>query len=148
MMRFYMVNYNIPMRADVLEDLDRLYAHVQKRSDGPSSKDVVHVEERDDGSSDGLPEDLKIHQYNEDGSYEYSECLGRNPDLHQEWSLEELYHKNNELTAEQLFEVFNIFDEMWILKKREPILNKLTQKDLKKLHELYKIYKSDNVANK
>ena len=46
------------MRADVLEDLDRLYKHVEKRSDGPSSKDVRHVGERDDGSSDGLPEDL------------------------------------------------------------------------------------------
>ncbi len=63
------------MRKDIQENLDKLYDDVKKRSDGPSSKDVIHVEERSDGSSDGLPEDLKIHQYNDDGSYEYSECL-------------------------------------------------------------------------
>jgi hypothetical protein len=37
---------------------------------------------------------------------------------------------------------------MWILKKREPILNKLTQQDLKKLHELYEIYKRGEETNK
>ena len=37
---------------------------------------------------------------------------------------------------------------MWILKKREPILNKLKQKDLKKLHKLYEIYKSDEEKKK
>jgi len=136
------------MRKDIQENLDKLYDDVKKRSDGPSSKDVIHVEERSDGSSDGLREDLKIHQYNEDGSYEYSECLEWNQDLHQEWSLEELYHKNKELTADQLFEAFDIFDEMWILKKREQILNKLTQKDLKKLHKIYEIYKTDKEKKK
>ena len=136
------------MRRDIQENLDRLYEDVQNRSDGPSSKDVRHVGEREDGSYDGVHEDLKIHQYNEDGSYEYSECLWWNLDLHQEWSLEELYHKNKELTAEQLFEVFNIFGEMWILEKRTPILNKLKQKDLKKVHKLYEIYKSDEEKKK
>ena len=132
------------MRKDIQENLDRLYDAVQKRSDGPLAKTVKHVRERDDGSSDGLPEDLKIHQYNEDGTFEHSECLAWNPDLDQEWSLEELYQKNKELTGEQLVEVFNISSEMWILEKRAPILNKLKEKDLQKLNKLYEMYKNDD----
>lgn len=135
------------MRKDIQENLDRLYDDVQKRHDGPSSKGVRHIQERPDGSSDGLPEDLKIHQYNEDGSYEYSECLEWSG-LDQEWTWGELFHKNKELTWEQLVEVFNISSEMWILEKRAPILNKLKQKDLQKLNKLYEMYKNDDEKNK
>jgi len=136
------------MRKDIQENLDKLYDDVKKRSDGPSSKDVIHVEERFDGSSDGLPEDLKIHQYNDDGSYEYSECLWWNKDLQQEWTLKQLSPKNKELTAEQLIDTFSMIDEMRISEKREKILNKLTQGDLKKLHKIYETYKTDKEKKK
>ena len=72
------------MRRDIQENLDRLYEDVQNRSDGPSSEDVIHVGEGEGDPYGRVHEDLKIHQYNEDGSYEYSECLGWNFDLHQE----------------------------------------------------------------
>lgn len=131
------------MRAGVLEELDILYEHVQERSDDTLSENIIHVQEHPNGSSYWLFEACDI-----DSGDGYKECSNWNYDLHKRWSLEQLYHKNNELTANQLIEVFDIFDEMWILKKREPILNKLTQKDLKKLHELYERYKRDNRTNK
>ncbi len=56
--------------------------------------------------------------------------------------------KNKELTAEQLIDTFSMIDEMRISEKREKILNKLTQGDLKKLHKIYETYKTDKEKKK
>jgi hypothetical protein len=41
-----------------------------------------------------------------------------------------------------------MIDEMRISEKREKILNKLTQGDLKKLHKIYETYKTDKEKKK
>lgn len=65
-------------------------------------EDIKHVQERPDGSSDGLPEALDIPL--DDG---YRECSNWNPDINQKWDLEDLFRETTEPTAEQLVEVFN-----------------------------------------
>lgn len=65
-------------------------------------EDITHVQERPDGSSDGLPEAMDI-----DLGDGYKECSNWNPDITQKWDLEDLFRETTEPTAEQLVEVFN-----------------------------------------
>jgi len=65
-------------------------------------EDIKHVQERADGSSDGLPEAMDIDLGNG-----YKECSNRNPDITQKWDLEDLFSETTEPTAEQLVEIFN-----------------------------------------
>lgn len=66
------------------------------------SEDIIHVQERPDGSSDWLPEDLDIDLG--DGS---RECSNWNPDINQKWDLEDLFCETTEPTADELLEIFN-----------------------------------------
>ena len=65
-------------------------------------EDIKHVQERADGSSDGLPEAMDIDLGNG-----YRECSNWNPDITQKWTLEELFHEAPEPTAEEIVELFN-----------------------------------------
>ena len=65
-------------------------------------EDIKHVEERFDGSSDGLPEAMDI-----DLGDGYRECSNWNPDLTKKWDLQELFWETTEPTADELVEVFN-----------------------------------------
>ena len=65
-------------------------------------EDITHVQERPDGSSDGLPEAMDI-----DLGDGYKECSNWNPDITQKWDLEDLFRETTESTAEELVEVFN-----------------------------------------
>lgn len=66
------------------------------------AEDIKHVQERADGSSDGLPEAMDIDLGNG-----YKECSNRNLDLTTKWTPEELFRETTEPTAEQLVEIFN-----------------------------------------
>ncbi len=66
------------------------------------TEDIKHVQERADGSSDGLPEAMDIDLGNG-----YKECSNRNLDITQKWNLEDLFSETTEPTAEQLVEMFN-----------------------------------------
>lgn len=82
-------------------------------------KDNEVVEERPDGSSDGLSEKLDIDLGNG-----YKECSNWNPDLDKLWPLEALCPQVQEPTAEELVETFNrIKEELF------PEKEKLTQKE-------------------
>ena len=65
-------------------------------------EDIEHVQERSDGSSDGLPEAMDI-----DLGDGYKECSNWNPDINQKWKLEELFHEATEPTADEIVELFN-----------------------------------------
>ena len=65
-------------------------------------EDIKHVQERADGSSDGLYEAMDIDLWNG-----YRECSNWNPDLTKTWDLENLFSETTEPTAEQLVEIFN-----------------------------------------
>ena len=65
-------------------------------------EDIKHVQERPDGSSDGLPEALDIDLG--DGN---RECSNWNSDLTQKWNLEGLFWEVTEPTADDLLEIFN-----------------------------------------
>ena len=65
-------------------------------------EDIIHVQERPDGSSDWLPEDLDIDLG--DGN---RECSNWNPDINQKWDLEDLFRETTEPTADELLEIFN-----------------------------------------
>lgn len=65
-------------------------------------EDIEHVQERPDGSSDGLPEAMDI-----DLGDGYKECSNWNPDINQKWKLEELFHEATEPTADEIVELFN-----------------------------------------
>lgn len=90
----------------MLENNDRLlyvwYISMEEYDNIKWPEDITHVQERPDGSSDGLPEAMDIDL--EDG---YRECSNWNPDITQKWDLEDLFRKTTEPTAEQLVEVFN-----------------------------------------
>ncbi len=64
-------------------------------------EDIEHVQERADGSSDGLPEAMDI-----DLGDGYKECSNWNPDINQKWKLEDLFHETTEPTADEIVEVF------------------------------------------
>lgn len=66
------------------------------------AEDIKHVQERPDGSSDGLPEAMDIDL----GDW-YKECSNRNLDITQKWNLEDLFSDKTEITADQLVENFN-----------------------------------------
>ena len=65
------------------------------------AEDIKHVQERADGSSDGLHEAMDIDLGNG-----YKECSNWNLDITQKWKLKDLF-KTTEPTAEQLVEIFN-----------------------------------------
>jgi len=70
------------------------------------SEDIIR--ERDDGSSDGLPEDKMI----ENG--DSRECLWWNPDLQIAWEIEDILPERKELSAEELVNLFNkIIDKLY-----------------------------------
>ena len=75
---------------------------MKKSWDLKGAEDIKHVQERSDGSSDGLPEDLDIDLG--DGN---RECSNWNLDITQKWNLEDLFNEATEPTAEQLVEIFN-----------------------------------------
>ena len=83
------------------------------------AEDIKHVQERPDGSSDGLPEAMDIDLGNG-----YKECSNRNPDITQKWNLEDLFCETTEPTAEQLVEMFNKTKEELF-----PGKSRLTQKE-------------------
>ena len=66
------------------------------------SEDIIHVQERPDGSSDGLPEACDI-----DLGDGYKECSNWNLDLTKKWDLESLFSETTEPTADDLLEAFN-----------------------------------------
>ena len=66
------------------------------------AEDIKHVQERPDGSSDGLPEAMDIDLGNG-----YKECSNRNSDLTKKWTPEELFRETTEPTADDLLEIFN-----------------------------------------
>lgn len=66
------------------------------------SEDIIHVQERADGSSDGLPEACDI-----DLGDGYRECSNWNLDLTKKWTPEELFSEITEPKAEDLVETFN-----------------------------------------
>jgi hypothetical protein len=90
----------------VLENNDRLlyvwYISMEEYDNIKWPEDITHVQERPDGSSDGLPEAMDI-----DLGDGYKECSNWNPDITQKWDLEDLFRETTEPTAEQLVEVFN-----------------------------------------
>jgi len=65
-------------------------------------EDIEHVQERTDGSSDGLPEAMDIDLGNG-----YRECSNWNSDITQKWTLEQLFHEMTEPTADELLKIFN-----------------------------------------
>lgn len=89
------------------------------------AEDIKHVQERSDGSSDGLPEAMDIDLGNG-----YKECSNWNPDLTKTWDLENLFQKTTEPTAEQLVEAFNRTKEELF-----PGKEKLTPKEEAKVYE-------------
>lgn len=93
------------------------------------AEDIKHVQERPDGSSDGLPEAMDIDLWNG-----YRECSNWNPDLTKTWDLENLFQDTTEPTADEILELFN--------KKKEelyPGKEKLTPKEEAKVYnEMYK----------
>lgn len=90
----------------MLENNDRLlyvwYISMEEYDNIKWPEDITHVQERPDGSSDGLPEAMDI-----DLGDGYKECSNWNPDITQKWDLEDLFRETTEPTAEQLVEVFN-----------------------------------------
>lgn len=90
----------------MLENNDRFlyvwYISMEEYDNIKWPEDITHVQERPDGSSDGLPEAMDI-----DLSDGYKECSNWNPDITQKWDLEDLFRETTEPTAEQLVEVFN-----------------------------------------
>lgn len=65
-------------------------------------EDIIHVEEREDGSSDGLFEAQDIIL--PDGSRACSNWEGG---LHKKWPVEQLFQETTEPTADELLEIFN-----------------------------------------
>jgi len=65
-------------------------------------KDNEVVQERPDGSSDGLLEKMDIDLGNG-----YKECSNWNPDLHKVWSLEAICPEIKEPTADEIMKAFN-----------------------------------------
>lgn len=88
-------------------------------------EDIMHVQERADGSSDGLYEAMDIDLGNG-----YKECSNRNPDITQKWNLDDLFWAANEPTAEQLVEAFNL--------TKEELFPWKTELTLKESDEIYK----------
>ena len=78
------------------------------------TEDIKHVQERADGSSDGLPEAMDIDLGNG-----YKECSNWNPDITQKWTLEDLFGGVTEPTAEELVEALNGVKEKMFPKKTE-----------------------------
>lgn len=64
-------------------------------------KDIQHVQERPDGSSDWLHEALDIDLGNG-----YKECSNWNSDLTKEWSLEDLFRETMDLSPDEQVELF------------------------------------------
>ena len=82
---------------------------------------INHVQERPDGSSDGLPE-LR------DGPN--GECTNRNYELTLKWTLEQLYPQGKEISPEEEVKIFNIMREQLF-----PTTTKLTCKEEKEVYE-------------
>ena len=78
------------------------------------AEDIKHVQERADGSSDGLYEAMDI-----DLGDGYKECSNWNPDITQKWTLEDLFGGVTEPTAEELVEALNGVKEKMFPKKTE-----------------------------
>ena len=66
------------------------------------AEDIIHIQERADGSSDGLPEACDI-----DLGDGYRECSNWNLDLTKKWTPEELFRETVEPTADDLLKIFN-----------------------------------------
>lgn len=88
-------------------------------------EEIIHVQERADGSSDGLPEALDIDLGNG-----YRECSNWNLDLNKKWKPEVLFGETTEPTAEELVEIFNKTKEELF-----PGKEKLTPKEEAKVYE-------------
>lgn len=88
------------------------------------------IQERPDGSSDGLLEKLDI-----DLGDGYKECSNRNPDLHKIWTLEAVCPEIKEPTADEIMKAFNQTKE-----ELYPGKEKLTPKEEQIVYEKMKIY--------
>ena len=90
------------------------------------AEDIIHTQERPDGSSDGLPEALDIDLGNG-----YRECSNWNPDITQKWDLEDLFHETTEPTADEIVELFNKTKEELFPGKEE-----LTAKEQSEVYDM------------
>lgn len=88
-------------------------------------EDIIHVQERADGSSDGLHEAQDILL-----PCGRRACSDWEVDLDKKWDLENLFQKSTEPTAEQLVEAFNRTKEELF-----PGKERLTPKEEAKVYE-------------
>ena len=97
-----MVSGDESIRKDVIKII--IMKHFNNSSDGEIDamiEDINHTRERSDGSSDGLKESLDIINNN------FRECSNWNLNLHQIWTLSQLFPVGTALSPDDEIKLFN-----------------------------------------